>query len=381
MEKERSMDALLWAGIVLCLAGGLLVVYSSSAFLALKNHGNQFHYVGTQSLYAAIGLVFMGLLSKVDYHFWETWAPHLLGVSIVALILVYTPLGATMNGGTRWIKIFGLKVQPSEFAKFSLILFLAYSLSRWALEDQFALKRFTSGFLRFLLVPIIVMGLIAPEPDVGTAALLGCVVMVMMFVAGTKVSYIISLFFIGLLGLGMAAWQFDHVARRLRDYLGSLSFMFGNQDLTVLDYQLRESVMAIGSGGLTGMGLGQGTIKIFFLPQMHSDFIFSSLSQELGFIGSMTLIAMYLFIVYRGWRIALKAPDLFGMYAAYGISALFGIQALMNMCVVMGLLPQKGIVLPLYSHGGSSLVAMLMAFGILLNISRHSVADPKGGAR
>ena len=380
MEKERSIDALLWAVIVLCVAGGLLVVYSSSAFLALKNHGDQFHFVRTQSLYALAGLGLMALMSRIDYHVWDRWAPHLLVGAIVALLLVYTPLGVTMNGGTRWIRLFGLQVQPSEFAKFALVLFLAFSLSRWSMEDQFLLKRFSSGFLRFLLLPILVMGLIAPEPDVGTAALLGCVVMVMMFVAGTKVSYIISLFFIGLLGLSLAAWQFDHVARRLRDYLGSLSFLFGNQDLTVLDYQLRESVMAIGSGGLTGMGLGQGTIKIFFLPQMHSDFIFSSLSQELGFIGSMALISMYLFIIFRGWRIALKAPDLFGMYAAYGISALFGIQALMNMYVVMGLLPQKGIVLPLCSHGGSSLVAILAAFGILLNISRHGVNDAKGGA-
>lgn len=380
---ERPMDPILLA-ITLLLSGyGVVMVYSSSAFFAERHAGSSFYFANRQLIYVILGCGLMWLTSRIPYERYKAVMPALLGATALALILVLIPgVGLERLGARRWINLSVLpfQPQPSEFAKIVLVLYMARSLSKVREGED----NFVSGFLKHLILPLGLLALILVEPDFGTVILMLVVAVAMLFVAGSRLKYLV---YIGLVMLpigGVALLLFEHARHRLELFFQQLMFMGSQGDYALLCYQVRESLISFGSGQAFGMGLGEGTMKIFFLPQSHSDFILATIGQELGFLfGTLPLFLLFLLFAWRGYRIAWRVPDTFGCFTAFGVTTLILAQFGINAGVVLGILPPKGIALPFISYGGSALLASLMGVGILLNISRHTVTytNPKRGRR
>ena len=310
---------------------------------------------------------------RTDYSVYRRLAYPLLGVSIVALVAVLK-LGSRAGGAIRWFRLGPLSFQPGELAKLALCIYLASLLARKAEK----VRVFSVGFLPPLVVTGVMMGLLLKQPDLGTAAIFGAVALGLLFVAGTRTSYLI----IAVLVAAPAGWKFIvSTPFRMRRMLAFLDPWAFRRDV---GYQITESLISVGSGGLTGLGLGDGRQKLFFLPEAHTDFILSIIGEELGLCGVLCVVLGFSVLVWRGLRAAFRARDMFGCYLAFGITAMFGLQALVNIGVVLGSLPTKGLPLPFISYGGTSLVVSLFMAGILGNISaRHPEpgAALSGGAR
>jgi cell division protein FtsW len=279
---------------------------------------------------------------------------------MVLLVIVLIPgIGGHAGGASRWIRLPGFNLQPSEVAKIALIMYMAYSLDR----KQDKIRQLGAGFVSYMLVLVVLLGLLLKQPDMGAALTLAAVAIIMLFAAGTRLVYIISIFLMSLPFLYFLVMNVAYRKRRI------LAFLNPWQDPQDSGFQIIQSWLALGTGGVFGQGLGEGKQKLFYLPEAHTDFILSVVGEELGFIGVIVIIGMFFLLVQRAMRIAVAAPDTFGRFLALGIAVLFGIQASVNMGVVTGLLPTKGLALPFISYGGSSLVISLFAVGILLNIS------------
>ena len=370
-------DPILWGAVMTLVFGGLVTVYSSSAFFALKHQQDQFYFLTRQAGFAAVGLMLMYFFSVIPHQILKGLAPWMLGLAVILLLAVYSPAGITVQGASRWVGYGSFRFQSSEFAKFALIIFLAHSLSMRAKRDVKKLNSFFQGFLLHLLVPGLILFLIVIEPNFGQTLLTGMVVCAMLFIAGVRTAYLLGALTAAVPTVIVISKFFPHVAQRLEMFMKAKDFIFNREELNQLQYQIRESIISIGSGGWSGLGLGQGTMKIFFLPQAHSDFAFATLAQETGFIGTTAVVAIYLVILHRGYIAALRAHTPFGTYTAFGITTLIGFQALVNICVVLGLMPPTGLVLPFISYGGSALLVMLAAMGVLLNISRDGAPVPE----
>jgi cell division protein FtsW len=355
---------------VLFLVGiGIVMVYSASSALAMKKFGSDYFFLKKQALFALVGICALVAGRHVPYRLYRPLAYPLLaiGVLLLAAVLV-SPLGVTAGGSSRWLGIGPLRFQPSEFARFALIVYLAYSLEKKA--DR--IKEFSIGFVPHVVVLGLVAGLILKQPDFGSAAILAVLTWLMMFVGGVRLLYLGS----SCLLLGLAGAYFISLAgyrmRRL------LSFLDPWQYSADAGYQIVHSLMAFGSGGWWGAGIGKGYQKLFYLPEPHTDFIFSVIGEELGLIGVLVIILLYLMIIWRGIRIARRAPDLFGSYLAIGLTIALGLQISINMAVTLGLLPTKGLTLPFLSYGGTSLVLNMATIGILMNIA--AAGQSGGGA-
>jgi cell division protein FtsW len=366
MKPQRSeaargnVDPVLFFAVLMLVAFGLVMVYSASAVYGAAQTGDSLYYFKRQMIAVIVGVVAMVIGVRVGYQRLVKLAYPLLFVTVVLLVLVLLPgVGHKVGGSSRWIRMWGYNLQPAELAKVTFIVYLACSLTR----KKEKIRRFGSGFLPHLLVSGVLILLLLRQPDFGTAATLTIMLFLLLFIAGTRLSYI---FVAALAALPMAYGLIAGSPYRMRRLLAFLDPWSHRFDI---GYQISESLMSFGSGGIAGVGLGEGKHKLFFLPAAHTDFIYSIVGEELGMIGAVVVLVLFGIVVWRGFRAAFRAPDLFGTYLAFGLSALIGLQTLVNMGVVMGLLPTKGLTLPFFSYGGSSLVCTLLAVGILLNIS------------
>jgi cell division protein FtsW len=346
---------------VLFLVGiGIVMVYSASSALAMKKFGSDYYFLKKQAVFALVGICALVLGRHVPYRAYRPLAYPLLAIALVLLAAVLlSPLGVTAGGSSRWLRLGPLRFQPSEFARFALIVYMAYSLEKKA--DR--IKDFSIGFMPHVVVLGVVAVLILKQPDFGSAVILAVLTWLMMFVGGVRLRYLGS----SCVVLGLAGLYFISLAgyrmRRL------LSFLDPWQYSSDAGYQIVHSLMAFGTGGWWGAGIGKGYQKLFYLPEPHTDFIFSVIGEELGLAGVLVIIGLYLLIVWKGIRIARHAPDLFGCYLAVGLTAALGLQICINMGVTLGLLPTKGLTLPFLSYGGTSLVLNMATIGILMNIS------------
>jgi cell division protein FtsW len=366
MKPQRSaashghVDPVLFFAVLMLVAFGLVMVYSASAVYGAAQTGDSLYYFKRQLIAVIVGVVAMVIGVRVGYQRLVKLAYPLLFVSAVLLVLVLIPgVGHKVGGSSRWIRMWGYNLQPGELAKVAFIVYLACSLTR----KKEKIRRFGSGFLPHLLVSGVLILLLLRQPDFGTAATLTIMLFLLLFIAGTRLSYI---FVAALAALPMAYGLIAGSPYRMRRLLAFLDPWSHRFDI---GYQISESLMSFGSGGVTGVGLGEGKHKLFFLPAAHTDFIYSIVGEELGMIGALVVLVLFGIVVWRGFRASMRAPDLFGTYLAFGLSALIGLQTLVNMGVVTGLLPTKGLTLPFFSYGGSSMVCTLLAMGILLNIS------------
>jgi len=351
------------ASALALLGLGLVVVYSASAVFAQQSHGSATYFLRRHASYALIGLVALYVGWRIDYRLYQRFAYPLLLAAMGLLVLLLVPgLATRIDGATRWFHIGPLSFQPSELAKFALSVYLARSLT----AKQGAVRNFSSGVLPHLAVTGLLCLLILRQPDLGTTAVIGTVALLVLFVAGTKLSYIL----ISMLAAAPIVYQaIVGTPWRMRRLLAFLDPWSHRQDA---GYQISESLISIGSGGIHGLGLGDGKQKLFFLPAAHTDFIFAIVGEELGFIGLAATILLFLILIGRGVRAAFGSRDLFGTYLAFGLTSIYGLQALLHISVVLGLVPTKGITLPLVSYGGTALVSALFCVGVLLNIAARN---------
>ncbi len=365
MAREAYPDKWLFAATVGLALFGVVMVYSASAVLAQNENHSQFYYVIKQGIWTAIGFGIMFAAMQFDYKRLKNRRVVYGLLAITTLLLVAVFAFQPSNGAHRWIKLPMVSIQPSELAKVSLTIFLAYFLERNAGDEGM----FWRTFVPCALITGALAVLIILEPDLGTALMLGVLFVVMTYTAGVRVLHLgmaAAPALIGLIGLLIfVPWRM----RRLVTFLDPWA------DPQNSGFQVVQSLIAIGSGGPNGLGFAQGKQKMLFLPFAHSDFIFAVVGEELGLVGALAVIAVFGLIFWRGIRIALLAPDRFGMLLSLGLVTVIVTQALFNISVVLSLVPTKGIPLPFVSYGGSSLVPSLAAMGILLNVSQQTVGS------
>jgi cell division protein FtsW len=359
----RRTVALLLGSTALLVVGGTIMVLSASSVTAFARYGDSFVYFQRQATYTIIGAAALFLTSRMRYEAWRRLALPFLGLTIVLLAVVLHPAhGIEAYGSSRWFSVGPFTVQPSEIAKLAAVVFAATILDRkWGKLDDL-------GHLALPLLPVAMLlcGMIMLQPDLGTTLIIAGTLLMMLFVAGVRLRYLTLAAVVGgLVGAGLIM-SADY--RRVR----FLSFLHPWQDVKNTGYQLAQSLIALGSGGWTGVGLGASRQKWAYVPNAHTDFIFSILGEELGLIGEIVVLAAFGVLLFAGIRIAATAKDVFGRLLAAGIVCWFGLQALINLGAVTGLLPITGVPLPFLSYGGSSLVVSLAGVGILLNIASAS---------
>jgi cell division protein FtsW len=354
-------DPVLAAVVVALIGFGVVMVYSASAVQATVQHHDPQFYVKRQAAYATASLAVLFGVSRVDYHRLYKLTYPLLGTVGILLMACVIGFGHTGGGATRWLALGPVHVQPAEIAKLALVVWLAYSLAKKAEQ----VKSFAVGFLPHLLVVGFFMLLCLKQPDFGSAVVLLFLTFTLLFVAGARVGYLLGATIFGGM-LGAVAIRFS--GYRYERYLAWLNMDQHRQDVA---YQAFQSVISFGSGGPFGVGLGHG-LQTLYLPEAHTDFVAAIIGEELGFLGIFVLSGVYLVLVVRGVRAALRAPDDYGTYLAFGIAAMFGIQALWNLSVTLAIVPTKGLTLPFVSFGGSSMLVSAAAAGVLLNVSRHA---------
>jgi len=364
MGKSRpTPDYLMVIITIVLLSIGVVIVYSSSAVMSLANSGDSFYYAKRQMLWGIIGLIGMFSIMKFDYWKWQNYSSKILLGCYVLLIIVLIPgVGSVRNGARSWIDLGFMSLQPAEFTKLGVIIFLAY----WLAKNQEKILDFKKGFLPPLAICILTFGIIMLQPDLGTGSVLFMTGMIIIFTAGAKLKHILGIASLAIPAFVLLVFIAPYRVKRLTSFLDPWA------DPLNTGYHIIQSLYAIGPGGLMGLGLGRSRQKFFYLPEPQTDFIFSILAEELGFIGGSLVICLFILLVWRGLRVAITAPDLFGTFLATGISAMIAVQVIINIGVVTGSFPVTGITLPFISYGGSSLVLMLCSVGILLNISKYA---------
>lgn len=372
-KKRVPVDHMLLVVTVILALVGLVMVFSASAVVA----GNRFHdsgyFLKRQLAWLTFGFALLHIASRVDYTWWRKMALPLLGMVAVLLVVVLIPsLGVAAKGARRWIRLGPFAVQPAEMAKLLAVIYVA----AYVTKKEEELTVFSTGLAPVLAVVGIVSGLVLLEPDLGTVVVIGLVTLGLLFLAGAKLAHLFSFVPVALVAVGLLVWHSPYRWQRL------MTFLDPGKDPTGAGFQMNQSLLAFGSGGPFGVGLGEGKQKLFFLPEAHTDFVLALVGEELGLAGTAVIILLFLVFVMRGVQIAARARTPFGYYLGMGITLLIGMQALVNAGVVTGLLPTKGLTLPFVSYGGSSLVISLIGVGILLNISRDRQAGrEEGGAR
>ncbi len=358
---------LFWAVLILVLFGAVMVYSASSASCARK-FGDPMFFVKRQVVRVLIGAVAMYLAAKIDYHFWQKYSLHGMIAICALLLLPLIPTLAGMGpvkGASRWVKLFGSSaLQPSELAKFVLVVFLAEELSK--------LRQFVNDFKRGLmpiLVPVAILLLfIVLQPNFGMVVGLSLVTAAMLLVAGVPYKHFMFLGIPSIVALAGLMIKSEHARERLETFFVGSNALEGG-------YQIGQSLIALGSGGILGLGLGQSKQKVFYLPEPHTDFIFAVIGEELGLWGTAALVLLFAYVAWRGLKITLRAPDRFGALLAFGLTSIITFFALINLGVVTRLLPTTGIPLPFISYGGSQLVIHMFLIGVLLNISSQARRD------
>jgi cell division protein FtsW len=368
-EKSlRRTLATLVASVAILTLAGLVMVLSASSVSAFAAYGSSFLFFKRQLLYAAIGSVAALSASRVRHQFWQrAWAP-LLALTVASLLLVLHPgSGIVAGGAARWISLGPISLQPSELAKFSVVVALSAILSR-------SLKHIDDA-IRWLIPVVLIVGVVSAlillQPDLGTMMVIGLTAFLMLFVAGVRLRLLAT--WAALSGLAASALILGERYRRARFF----SFLHPWSDPRNTGYQIVQSLIALGSGHLVGVGLGASRQKWMYVPNAHTDFIFSIMGEELGLIGELAVLALFGAVIYSGIRIAVRSPDAFGRLLAAGITTWLALQALINLGAVTGLLPITGVPLPFVSFGGSSLIVSLGAIGVLFSIGRSALPASK----
>ena len=362
MARKLKSDKVLFTTTILLVGLSIVMVYSASAPVALDKYGKATRFLVTQGMWAMLGLAMLAVVMRIDYRTYREpvfiWS--CLGIVGVALVLVL--FRAPVNNARRWFGIGGIGVQPSELAKLAAIFFIAALLER----RMHRINDVTYALVPIAFVVLALFGLIILEPDFGTSMSLLAIAAVMVFAAGLNYRYIVGAALCAVPAIAFLVMGTAYRRQRV------LTFLDPWRDPLGAGFQIIQSLIAVGTGGVTGKGLMNGVQKLFYLPEPHTDFIFSVISEELGLIGATAVVACFCVITWRGLRVALRAPDGFGAFLALGLTTMVAVQAFFNISVVLGLLPTKGIPLPFVSAGGSSLLINLVGMGILLNVSQHA---------
>ena len=362
MARKLKSDKFLFTATLLLVCTSVVMVYSASAVVAMDNNNDPYLFLFKQGTFALLGLCLVQLVMRIDYRNYRQPVVIWTGLAVVALLLVVVLFGRPIKGATRWLNIGGLGIQPSELAKIVLIIFVAALLER-------RMDKIDEPSVTLVPIGLVLAGLVAlilPEPDLGTSVALVVIAGVMVFAAGIDYRYIAGLGFAVLPAFYVLVWRSDYRRDRILAFLDPWADPLGN------GYQMVQSMIAVGTGGLFGRGLMGGVQKLHYLPEPHNDFIYAVISEELGLVGATMIVACFCVIAWRGLRTALRAPDRFGAFLALGLTTMVAFQAFFNVSVVLGLLPTKGIPLPFVSYGGSSLLINLIGIGILLNVSQHA---------
>jgi cell division protein FtsW len=365
LARKLKIDRVLFTATLLLVCVSVVMVYSASAVLALERFQQPYLFLTKQALWSALGIAVLVVAMRVDYRTYrnETFIWSLLG--LVVLMLVAVLFSAPVNGTRRWFGVGGLGIQPSELAKVACVFFTALMLER---------RMHRIDDLSYSLVPIalivgLVVALVLLQPDFGTSISLALVVAVMVFAAGLHYRYFVGLALVALPAIYIVLVAAPYRRRRLLAFWDPWADPLGD------GFQIIQSLVAVGTGGVFGRGLMGGVQKLFYLPEPHTDFIYAVISEELGLIGATAILLCFCVIGWRGLRIAARAEDTFGSFVALGLTTMIAAQAFVNISVVLGLMPTKGIPLPLVSFGGSSLLINLLGMGVLLNISQHETSE------
>jgi cell division protein FtsW len=365
VARTLKYDKVLFTATLLLVFASIVMVYSASALVALERYQQPYLFVTRQVMWTVLGLALLALAMRVDYRTYrnDTFVWALLG--LVTLMLIAVLFSPPINGTRRWFGMGGLGVQPSELAKIACVFFTALILER----RMHRIDELSYSMLPIGIVVGVLGGLILLEPDFGTAISLLLIVVAMVFAAGLNYRYLVGTVLVALPAIYLVLVSAPYRRRRLLAFWDPWADPLGD------GFQIIQSLIAVGTGGLFGRGLMEGVQKLFYLPEPHTDFIFAVIGEELGLIGATGVLACFCLIAWRGLRISLRAQDSFGSFVALGITSMIVVQAFVNMSVVLGLMPTKGISLPLVSAGGSSLLVSLLGTGVLLNISQHEAAD------
>ncbi|MBU5482984.1 stage V sporulation protein E [Clostridium sp. MSJ-11] len=358
-KKMGSIDFFLFCVIMLLVAIGIIMVYSASSYFAFYKHGDDMFFLKRQGAFAIVSIAFMIITINIDYHYYKRYTKLLMIITTILLLVVFA--FPAVNGARRWIALGPINIQPSEIAKYMIVAYLAKSID--AKGEK--MKSFTKGVLPHLLVAVFYAGLIYAEKNLSIATVVMAVTFFVLFVGGAK--------FIHLLIVVTPVILAGAAAILLVPFRRARFFSYRNPWVDPLNtgYQLIQSFLALGSGGIWGVGIGQSRQKCYYIPEPHNDFIFAVIGEELGLIGCTFIIVLFVLFVWRGIVTAVKAKDTYGTLLAIGITSVIAVQALINIAVVTGSIPVTGVPLPFISYGGSSLVVNMTAMGILLNISRH----------
>lgn len=364
MARKLKSDRILFTTTILLVGLSIVMVYSASAPVALDRYGRASMFLVKQGLWAVLGLAMLSIVMRVDYHAYREPVFIWSSLAVVTFALIAVFLSPPVNGARRWFGIGGIGVQPSELAKLVAIVFIAALLER---------RMHRIDDIKYSLTPIAIVvlglvGLILVEPDFGTSMSLLLIAAVMVFAAGLNYRYIVGAALLALPTLYLIVMGSAYRRRR------TLAFLNPWEDPLGDGFQVIQSLIAVGTGGVWGKGIMNGVQKLFYLPEPHTDFIFSVISEELGLIGATAVLLCFGIVAWRGLRVSLRAPDTFGSFLALGLTTMVAVQAFVNISVVLGLMPTKGIPLPFVSNGGSSLLINLVGMGMLLNVSQHSVS-------
>ena len=359
----KKVDKMLLLAVIIMSIFGIIMVYSASFIWASYRFNDPFKFVKSQAFFFIVGLFLINLFSKVNIDFFYKNANKILIISLIILILVLIPgIGKIRNGSRSWFGIGGFGIQPSEFAKIGLIIYVAKYLA----NNNRIIKDIKKGIFPLLLIIGVFFALIMLEPDFGTGMVFVLTLISMIFISGVKLSFFVKTSIFGLIGIILLVIIAPYRMLRIISFLNPWTDPLGS------GYQIIQSLYAIGPGGLTGFGFLNSHQKQFYLPEPQTDFIFSIISEEFGFLGILIVTSFLAFIFYRIIKIALKEQDLFKKYLVFGLGSGIIIQSLLNISVVIGLLPVTGVTLPFLSYGGSSLLMSLISIGIILNISKSS---------
>ena len=364
MARRAAYDHVILLALLVLVGFGLVMAFSASGMVSLERYGVSTRIFQRQLISVGIGLVVFWITAHWDYRRYATPAFIYPALAVTLILLVLALVLPTGQDVRRWIQVGPTRFQPSELAKLGVVVFVAYYLTRYRSSLQsFAL------LMPLLGIVGVVLALIVVEPDLGTAFVIGLTVAALLFLGGVRLAYLL-----GLAGICVPLFLFLILSASYRkDRI--LAFLNPEVDPSGIGYQIRQSLIAVGSGGWTGLGLTQSKQKLHFLPEAHTDFVFAVLGEELGLLGSLVMVALFVLLFWRGVRIAFRADTGFGSLLAMGIVCMVVLQGMINMCVVVSLLPTKGIPLPFVSVGGSSMLAMMAGVGILLNISRRCRTD------
>lgn len=358
----KKYDKILFIAILLLLSFGIVMIYSASSIWAEYKFNDSFHYIKQQALFIAIGLILLKAVMKIDYSIYYEKANIILGICFLLLILVLIPgIGTVRNGSRSWFGIGPFGIQPSEFSKLGLIIFT----SKYLANSNKFLKSYKEGVLPILGVMLLFFGLIMLQPDLGTGLVLAMTIVSLLFIAGVNMKFFFGVGILGVIGviilIIIAPYRMDRIT----------AFVDPWKDPLGTGFQIIQSLYAIGPGGLLGRGYLKSIQKQFYLPEPQTDFIFSIIAEEFGIVGAFIIVGLFVIILIRGVKIAIKTKDAFPKYLAFGMTFQIIFQAIMNLMVVVGLIPVTGVTLPFISYGGSSLLITLVSMGILLSISKY----------